>query len=89
MPSDSTKTYNVRLIRSFTLPQGHRRAGFSFTPGPTPQTIELTEEQYQLIKADPSLEFVDKKEVKAPQEDSISPVTNVRPESNVTNVAQV
>ncbi len=58
---ENTKQYNVRLLKSFTMPQ-HRRAGHVFVPGPEPQTVDLTSEQYEMIDNDPSLEFVDEQE---------------------------
>jgi len=58
MSKESTKEYQVRLIKGFPMPSGHRRAGYHFIPGPEPQTVELTEEQVKLIELDPSLEFV-------------------------------
>jgi hypothetical protein len=58
MAEEKTKKYYVRLIKGFTLAQGHRRAGLHFLPGPTAQEVELTKEQLEQIKADPSLEIV-------------------------------
>lgn len=62
MADEKTKSYEVRLIKGFNHELGHSRAGYRFMPGPVPQTVELTKEQYELIDSDPSLEFVSKSE---------------------------
>lgn len=68
--SEATQTqkYQVRLIRGYPM-HVHRRAGYTFTPGPSYQDVELTEDQRKLIESDPSLEFAGEQKDQDPQTD--------------------
>lgn len=62
--NDGKRVVYARLISSYTHPRGHRRAGFQFESGAAlPQRLELTQEQYELLDNDPSIEFVTDKDL--------------------------
>lgn len=63
MAEAKTKTYQVRLVRTFKGNQ-HRRAGLVFNPGAVYQEVDLTPEQYELIKEDAAFEFKSKSAAK-------------------------
>lgn len=75
---EKTKSYNLRLVKGFGNSTGatvHRRAGVVLSTGPKPETVELTKDQVEAIKADAAFEFVSDKEAAkfAPAEEESTP----------------
>ena len=72
MAEKAAQSYHVRLIKGFNV--AHRRAGYTFAPGPVPQVVELNSEQLEAIKGDAAFEILsDKDGSKLVKEYSLTP----------------